>query len=66
MYFGVNKILFIFLLIPNGLLDPVIWRKNKWIIVKNIIKNGIIKCKQKNRVKVGLLTENPPQIHWTK
>jgi len=54
-----------FLFIPKGLLDPVEWRK---IICKNIsikIKNGKIKWMQKNRVRVGLLIENPPQIHWT-
>lgn len=28
--------------------------------------NGIIKCNAKNRVRVGLSTENPPQIHKTK
>lgn len=59
-------ILYIFLLIPKGLLDPVKCKKNKWIIVKAKITNGSKKWIQKNRVKVGFLTENPPQIHWTK
>ena len=27
---------------------------------------GIIKCRAKNRVSVGLPTENPPHIHFTK
>jgi len=30
-----------------------------------VIKNGNRKWKEKNRVKVAELTENPPQIHWT-
>jgi hypothetical protein len=29
------------------------------------IINGKIKWKVKNRVRVALSTENPPQIHWT-
>lgn len=61
-----KEIFFIFLLIPKGLLDPVKCKKNKCIIVIAIIINGNKKWIQKNRVKVGLLTENPPQIHWTK
>lgn len=64
--YGLNVIFFIFLLIPSGLFDPVKCKKNKWTRVRNKIKNGRIKCKQKNRVNVGLLTENPPQIHCTK
>lgn len=28
--------------------------------------NGRRKCRVKNRVKVGLSTENPPQAHSTK
>lgn len=49
----------------NGLLDPVIWRKVKWItIIARIIK-GKMKCKQKNRVKVALSTECPPQTQIT-
>jgi len=30
------------------------------------IKNGNIKCKEKNRIRVGLSTANPPHIHWTR
>jgi hypothetical protein len=29
------------------------------------IRNGKIKCIEKNRVKVALLTENPPHTHST-
>lgn len=64
--YGLNEILFIFLLIPKGLFDPVICKKNKWKIVIIKIINGKIKWIQKNRVNVGFLTENPPQIHCTK
>ena len=55
----------LFLFNPKGFNEPVVCKKNKWIITNTIIRNGIIKCKQKNRVNVGLLIENPPQIHWT-
>jgi len=30
-----------------------------------MIINGKIKCREKNRFKVALLIENPPQIHIT-
>lgn len=30
------------------------------------IANGKIKWNVKNRVRVALSTENPPQIHWTR
>lgn len=52
-----------FLFNPSGLLEPVSCRNNKWIRVNAIIIKGKIKCNPKNRVNVGLLTENPPQIH---
>lgn len=47
-------------------MEPVWWRNIRWIKVKVKIKNGKIKCNPKNRIKVGLFTENPPQIHWIK
>lgn len=37
---GLNAIFFIFLLMPKGLFDPVICKKNKCIIVIAIIING--------------------------
>lgn len=50
---------------PKGLDDPVMWRKYRCrITIINKI-NGKIKCKEKNRFKVALLIENPPQIHIT-
>jgi len=54
-----------FLLIPRGLLEPVKCKKNKWITVKRIIMKGKIKWIEKNRVKVALLIEKPPQIQIT-
>lgn len=65
MKYGEKVILSKFLLIPNGLLDPVICKKNKWIKVNKIIIKGKIKWIEKNRVNVGLLIENPPQIQIT-
>lgn len=58
-------ILFILLLVPNGLLEPVSWRKYKCKIIIIMIIKGRIKCNEKNRFKVALLIENPPQIHIT-
>lgn len=55
----------ILLLVPKGLLDPVWWRNNKWIITKAATIKGNKKWKVKNRVRVALSTANPPQIHWT-
>lgn len=63
--YGENLILSKFLLIPNGLLDPVECKKNKCKIENIKIINGIIKWIEKNRVKVALLIENPPQIQIT-
>jgi len=63
--YGAKLILSKFLFIPNGLLDPVICRKNRWMKVNIIIMNGKIKWIEKNRVSVALLIENPPQIQIT-
>ena len=52
--------------IPVGLLDPVSWRKSRWTIASAAMINGRIKWKAKNRVRVALSTEKPPQIHSTK
>lgn len=60
-----NGILFKFLLEPKGFVDPVICKKYRWIITRLLIKNGRIKWREKNRFKVALLIENPPQIHET-
>lgn len=51
---------------PSGLFDPVSWRKRRCRAVAPIITKGSRKWKAKNRVRVALSTEKPPQIHWTK
>lgn len=48
-----------------GFVDPVSWRNSKWRMLAPAIRKGRRKWKAKNRVKVALSTENPPQIHWT-
>lgn len=52
--------------IPVGLLDPVSWRNRRWTIARAVMINGRMKWKAKNRVRVALSTENPPQIHSTR
>ncbi|WP_247869812.1 hypothetical protein, partial [Herbaspirillum sp. ST 5-3] len=51
-----------FIGVPKGLFDPVSCKNTIWVITKTANANGKIKCKEKNRVKVALSTENPPQI----
>lgn len=63
--YGWNGILSRFLFVPKGLFDPVWWRNIRCKITKNRTINGRIKCKAKNRFKVGLSTANPPQIQNT-
>lgn len=58
--YGWNGILSKFLFNPNGFLDPVVWRNNRWIIENPLITKGNKKCKEKNRVNVALSTANPP------
>ena len=41
---------------PRGLFEPDSCRKVRWMIV----------IPAKNRVRVGLSTENPPQAHSTR
>jgi len=48
-----------------GLFDPVSWRNSKCSRVAAAMMKGRRKWKAKNRVRVALSTENPPQIHWT-
>ena len=51
---------------PVGLLDPVSCRKSTWRTKKAAMTNGRRKWNAKNRVRVALSTEKPPQIHWTR
>ena len=63
---GWKEILSVLELIPEGFEEPVSWRNTKWKTTKAKIMKGNKKWKEKKRVKVGLSTENPPQIHSTK
>lgn len=49
-----------------GLLEPVSCKKIRWIIVIAATIKGSRKWNAKNRVRVALSTEKPPQIHWTR
>lgn len=51
--------------IPSGLFEPVSCRKVRWTSVSPAMTNGSKKWRAKNRVSVGLSTENPPQAHST-
>ena len=48
---------------PRGLFDPVSWRNRRWRTVTAAIIKGRRKWNAKNRVRVALSTEKPPQIH---
>jgi len=48
------------------LLDPVSCRKRRWRAAVAAMMKGRRKWKVKKRVSVGLSTEKPPQIHWTR
>lgn len=50
---------------PIGLFDPVSCRNTTCSRVAPTTRNGNRKWKAKNRVKVALSTEKPPQIHCT-
>lgn len=51
---------------PMGLFDPVSCRNRACRIVAATTANGSKKWNAKNRVRVALSTEKPPQIHCTK
>lgn len=48
---------------PAGLFDPVSCKKSRCKMVAPAIIKGRRKWKAKNRVRVALSTEKPPQIH---
>jgi len=50
---------------PNGLLEPVWWRKRRCKTAIAKIINGTKKWKAKKRLRVALSTAKPPQIHST-
>ena len=49
--------------IPQGLFGPVSCRNSKGTIVRATIPNGRMKCRVKNRIRVGLSMAGPPQPH---
>lgn len=51
---------------PVGLFDPVSCKNSRWTITMAAMIKGSKKWNAKNRVKVALSTENPPQIHSTR
>ena len=51
---------------PVGLFDPVSCRNSRCRRVAPATTNGRRKWNAKNRVRVALSTEKPPQIHWTR
>lgn len=51
---------------PVGLLDPVSCRNRRCTITRAATTKGSRKWKAKNRVRVALSTEKPPQIHCTR
>lgn len=63
--YGWNGILSEFDVIPRGLFEPVSWRNVKWMNVRPAMMKGSRKWRAKNRVSVGLSTENPPHAHST-
>lgn len=65
MKYGWKEILSALEFSPIGLFEPVSWRKRRWRIVMAAMTKGKRKWKAKNRVRVALSTENPPQIHST-
>lgn len=52
--------------IPVGLFEPVSCRNSKCTITRAVMMNGRRKWRAKNRVRVALSTEKPPQIHSTR
>jgi len=62
---GWKLILSLSIWILIGLEEPVEWRNKIWVIAIAAIKKGKIKWNEKNRIKVGALTENPPHNQLT-
>jgi hypothetical protein len=48
---------------PVGFDDPVSCRAIKWTITTAAIAMGVMKCREKNRFKVGWETEKFPHSH---
>lgn len=64
--YGWNDTLSKFLLTPKGFLLPVWCRKRRCTPLKAATTKGIRKWREKNRVRVGFPTANPPHSQITK
>jgi len=62
---GWKLILSLFIWIMIGLDEPVKWRKKMWVIDIVAMINGKMKWREKKRISVGALTENPPHSQLT-
>jgi hypothetical protein len=62
---GLNFTLSMFVWVFLGLDDPFSCRRIRWIRAIAAIRIGRMKCREKNRFRVGWETEGPPQIHVT-
>lgn len=56
----------VFGFVLRGLFEPVVWRNTKWSSNNPNKMKGIRKWREKNRFRVELLIEKPPQSHCTK
>jgi len=50
---------------PRGLFEPVLCRTKTCRVTKPVMRKGTRKWSVKKRIKVGLLTENPPHNQYT-
>lgn len=62
---GLNLILSMLVFVPVGFEDPLSCRAIRWIITIAAIPIGTMKCREKNRFRVGCDTEKFPHIHST-
>jgi len=63
--YGWKEILSKFLFRPVGLLDPVVCKDAKCIMIKTAKIKGSRKWSEKNRFRVAFPTEKPPHNHST-
>jgi hypothetical protein len=63
---GWNFILSLFVVDPVGFEEPVSWRAIRWMITRLAMSIGVMKCREKNRFKVGWDTEKFPHSHCTR
>jgi hypothetical protein len=51
---------------PVGFEEPVSCRAIRWMITRAAIAMGVMKCREKNRLRVGCETEKFPHSHCTR